>query len=297
MAIKDLRKQNESKVDIKEIKKEAFIEAYETILAENVVMTEEELKNTISEAVNKVKEAFKAALGDKYELVEDAIKNETTIDLYTKNELVEEFDEMIKEAIGEENFEIINNAIREKKEIFVLDEELIEEAEDKFIDEIEEKIKEAIGEENYKILDEAIKEKENIYIISEKLIPVIEEKMVQKIKEDLNEASPEGDYQEELRQQIIQNPDLYAAAKSAEDVEKLKDIVCNGIENVECDLIDWEQLFQDLQAVDEKCNKDKKEDKKEEANESITLAEKLIDEGISTEEETREPSSLAEKLI
>ena len=99
--IKDLRKIKES-VDLNEIKKEAYLEAYETILKENVVLTEDELERSIKEGVENYKKSIK-----------DAIKNKDF--------------SVLEELVGNEN-------------IFILSEDDVEVAEQKFIEKIDQKL-------------------------------------------------------------------------------------------------------------------------------------------------------------
>jgi len=252
MAIKDLRKAKISeKVDVKEIQKQAFIEAYETILAENVVMTEAELSKAIREAkeeiIEDIQNRIKRAFGSKAKLIEKAILNGKT-DLYivtereleeAESKMVEKLDEKIKARIGEANFENLESAIVEGKEVYILTDKDIKEVEEKFVEEMDKIIEDAIGKENFNILEKAIKNNEEIFVISEDLVPAIEEKMKAKIKEELVEA------------------DMYSNKNT------------NIIENFN-----------------------------EDYSSTVTLAEKLIDEGVKKIEESKEDEGiLAGRLL
>jgi len=245
MAIKDLRKMTE-KVDVKEIQKQSFLEAYETILAENVVMTGSEFKRIVSEAVQKERrKTFKEAQEKAIEMVErnidkafggysksikEAILNPQKSDLIIatnedlelaeemyKDEIYGEIEKKLSETLGEENYQALEEAISKRKEVLIVSNEQLDEAEEKLVEELDEKIEEAIGEENFKLISKAISEGEEVYVISEDLIPSIEEKMKEKIKEEFQ--SEEG--QKALKESGMSMTESYESKTGKTLAEKL----------------------------------------------------------------------------
>jgi hypothetical protein len=204
MAIKDLRKMTES-INVDEIKKEAFIEAYETILKENVVLTESELEKIIKEAQEKAVKEFKEGLKVDVDLLESeeiiAIP-ESKIE-EAEEKLLEKIDEKLKAVIGDDNYAIMSECIKNGESFYIVTDEIIDESEEELtselVEEFDEQIKEAIGEENFEIISKAIKEGKELFVIDEDTIPVVEQKMIEKIKESEN-IQPSEDVNEEFKE-------------------------------------------------------------------------------------------------
>jgi hypothetical protein len=188
MAIKDLRKMTEN-INVDEIKKEAFIEAYETILKENVVLTESELEKIIKETKKKAIKEFKEGLKvdvDLFESEEIIAIPESKIE-EAEEKFLEKIDEKLKSVIGDDNYAIMKECIKNGESFYVVTDEIIDESEEQLtselVEEFDEQIEEAIGEENFEIISKAIKEGKEFFIIDEDTIPMVEQKMIEKIKE------------------------------------------------------------------------------------------------------------------
>jgi len=317
MAIKDLRESKKIEEKIASIQKEAYAQAFESILMENVVLKEEEFKTIIE---NEVKKA-RAELLEKWGLTEDEVETAFVI----KESKIEEVENKLLEKYAETQIEVlkekfgmseaqVSELLKSKERAFVIKESQLKEVEDKMVEEIDAKYEEALGEK-FSIIKEAIENNEEIFVIKESQLKEVEDKMVEKYDEKLAEALGEDKFAE-LTEAMKNKEEFYIIKESEmalveeKMIEKIKESLNEDskeiVENDETQSTKSslaEKLLggkTKIEKVVESEGEVKDEPKEEEVNEGETkksLAEKLLEDEGSKAITENKSGTLAGKLI
>jgi len=316
MAIKDLRESKKIEEKIASIQKEAYAQAFESILMENVVLKEEEFKTIIENEIKKAKLELLDKLGlDESEIETAFVIKESQIES-VENKLLEKYSEtqieILKEKFNMAEAEV-SKLLESKEKAYVIKESQLEEVENKMVEEFNSKLEEKFGAK-FSIIKEAVENGEEYFVIKESQIKEVENKMVEAFDTKLEESLGEEKFAELT--EAIKNKEEFFIIKESEMplveekmIERIKENL-NGTDSkieekdgsAEAKRTSLaEKLMGGKTSISKKVEEKVEEVKVEEAtNESDTqksLAEKLLeDEGQGSIVENK-TGTLAGKLI